>query len=337
MRILVTGGTGYIGSHTVVELILAEHDVVIVDNFANSKPSVAGRIGEITGLRPLVIEVDVRDEKALDAVVAGGDFDAVIHFAALKSVAESVAKPLDYYETNIGGSTTLFRVLDRHGVRTVVFSSSATVYGESDDLPFTESSPTQPPINPYGWTKLIMEQILSDLHRSDDRWNVGILRYFNPVGAHESGLIGEDPNDLPNNLMPYITQVAAEKLPELRIFGGDYPTPDGTAIRDYIHVVDLAKGHLEALSRLSADPGFHVWNLGTGRGTSVLEMVNAFERATGVEVPHRIVERRPGDVIASYADVSKAAVELGWEATLDVERMCSDAWRWQIQSGRFSE
>jgi UDP-glucose 4-epimerase len=329
MRVLVTGGTGYIGSHTVVELVLAGHEVVIIDNLANSKESVIGRIGQITGLIPDFEVVDLRDEDRLEAVIAGARFEACIHFAGLKAVGESIAQPLRYYDFNVVGSTTLLRVLARHDVRTVVFSSSATVYGEPDVVPVTEAMPTKPPTNPYGWTKLMIEQILTDVHRADPRWNVALLRYFNPVGAHGSGLIGEDPNDIPNNLMPYISQVAAEKLPQLSIYGNDYPTPDGTGVRDYIHVVDLAKGHLAALDRLATDPGLHVWNLGTGRGTSVLELVAAFERAARVKVPYQIVDRRPGDVAETWADPGKAATELGWRAGLSVDDMCGDTWRWQ--------
>lgn len=329
MRVLVTGGTGYIGSHTVVELILAGHDVSIVDNLANSKVSVLDRVGEITGLVPEFSIADIRDEAALEAVVSAGAFDACVHFAGLKAVGESVARPLDYYDANVGGSATLLRVLERHGVRTVVFSSSATVYGEPDTVPVTESTPTKPPTNPYGWTKLMIEQILSDAHTADPRWNVALLRYFNPVGAHQSGLIGEDPNDIPNNLMPYISQVAAEKLPVLSVYGNDYPTPDGTGVRDYIHVVDLAKGHLAALDHLARDPGLRIWNLGTGKGTSVLELVDSFERSAHLKVPYKIVERRPGDVAETWADPSKAGEELGWTAKLTVDDMCTDTWRWQ--------
>lgn len=329
MRVLVTGGTGYIGSHTVVELILAGHDVVIVDNLDNSKPSVVSRIGEIVGLEPRFVEVDIRDETGLESVVADAGFDSCVHFAGLKAVGESVQKPLEYYDANVAGSVSLFRVLQRHGVHKVVFSSSATVYGEPDAVPITEEMPTKPPTNPYGWTKLMIEQILADLHRSDPAWNVALLRYFNPVGAHQSGVIGEDPNDTPNNLMPYISQVAAEKLPKLMVFGNDYPTVDGTGVRDYIHVVDLAKGHLAALDRLALDPGLHVWNLGTGRGTSVLELVAAFERAAKLRIPYEVVGRRTGDVAETWADPTLAARELAWKAELTVDDMCADTWAWQ--------
>lgn len=334
MRVLVTGGTGYIGSHTVVELLLEGHDVVIVDSLANSKASVVDRIGEITGRSPELRVADIRDEEAIEKVVAGADFDAVIHFAGLKAVGESVARPLGYYDANVAGSVTLFRVLDRHDVRTVVFSSSATVYGDPDAVPVVETMPTRPPTNPYGRTKLMIEQILSDLYQSDHRWRVGLLRYFNPVGAHESGVIGEDPNDIPNNLMPYIAQVATERLPRLQVFGADYDTVDGTGVRDYIHVVDLARGHLAALRRLEAEGGLHVWNLGTGTGTSVLELVEAFERASAARVPYDIVDRRPGDVAAIWADASKAERELEWTARRSIEEMCGDTWRWQQYANR---
>jgi len=329
MRVLVTGGTGFIGSHTVVELLAAGHDVVIVDNLINSKRPVLDRVGEITGTVPEFHEADIRDEAALDRIVDGGGFEAVIHFAGLKAVGESVQRPLDYWDANVGGSTTLFGVLDRHDVRTVVFSSSATAYGDPDVVPVTEDMPTKPATNPYGGTKQVIEQILTDLHTADPRWNVALLRYFNPVGAHQSGLIGEDPNDLPNNLMPIVARVAAGLLPEVRVFGTDYPTPDGSGVRDYIHVVDLAFGHLAALDRLAADPGCHIWNLGTGHGTSVLEVIAAFGAATGRDIPHRLADRRPGDVAETWADVTKAERDLGWRATRTIEEMCADTWRWQ--------
>jgi UDP-glucose 4-epimerase len=329
MRVLVTGGTGFIGSHTVVELIGSGHEVVIVDSLINSKQSVLDRIAQITGTRPELHIADIRDEAALDLIVASGGFEAVVHFAGLKAVGESVARPLDYWDANVGGSTTLFRVLERHGVRTVVFSSSATVYGDPDEVPVREDMPTKPPTNPYGATKQAIEQILTDLHTADNRWNVALLRYFNPVGAHPSGLIGEDPNDLPNNLMPIVAQVAAGKLPEVPVFGTDYPTPDGSGVRDYIHVVDLADGHLAALDRLAESPGRHAWNLGTGSGTSVLELIESFVRATGRAVPRRLTDRRPGDVAETWADVGKAERELGWRARRSVDEMCADTWRWQ--------
>lgn len=329
MRILVTGGAGFIGSHTVVELILAGHSVEIVDDLSNAKRTVMDRIERITGLRPPLHVVDIRDEPGLDQVIAGRGFEAAVHFAGLKAVGESVEKPLDYYDVNVGGSATLLRVLQRHGVRRFVFSSSCTVYGEPDRVPVTEEMPIKPATNPYGRTKQIIEQMLQDVHGSDGSWSVALLRYFNPVGAHPSGLIGEDPNDVPNNLMPYITQVAAERIPELRVFGDDYPTRDGTGVRDYIHVVDLAAGHVAALDAISEGGGVRVWNLGTGAGTSVLELVHAFERATGVKVPYRIVGRRPGDVAETWSDPSKAERELGWSSRRGIEEMCADAWRWQ--------
>lgn len=329
MRVLVTGGTGFIGSHTVVELIEAGHQVVIVDNLVNSKRSVVDRVAEIAGTAPKLHVADIRDEAVLDRIVGGGQFEAVIHFAGLKAVGESVQRPLDYWDANVGGSTTLFRVLDRHDVRTVVFSSSATVYGDPDEVPVREDMPTKPATNPYGGTKQVIEQILTDLHTSDPRWNVALLRYFNPVGAHQSGLIGEDPNDIPNNLMPIVAQVAGGKLSEVSVYGTDYPTPDGSGVRDYIHVVDLAEGHLAALDRLAVAPGRHVWNLGTGSGTSVVEVIAAFARATGIDIPHRAAERRPGDVAETWADVSKAQQELGWRAERKIDEMCADTWRWQ--------
>ncbi len=329
MRILVTGGTGFIGSHTAVALITAGHDVQIIDNLVNSKRPVVDRLAQIAGTVPEFHQADIRDEAALDRIISGGGFEAVIHFAGLKAVGESVQRPLDYWDANVGGSTTLFRVLDRHDVRTVVFSSSATAYGDPDVVPVTEDMPTKPATNPYGGTKQVIEQILTDLHVADQRWNVALLRYFNPVGAHRSGLIGEDPNDLPNNLMPIVARVAAGLLPEVRVFGTDYPTPDGSGVRDYIHVVDLADGHLAALDRLAADPGCHIWNLGTGHGTSVLEIIAAFGRATGNDIPYRTADRRPGDVAETWADVSKAARELGWRAARTIDEMCADTWRWQ--------
>jgi UDP-glucose 4-epimerase len=329
MRVLVTGGTGFIGSHTVVELIGAGHEVVIVDNLVNSKRSVVDRVAQITGTAPEFHEADIRDEAALDRIVSGGRFEAVMHFAGLKAVGESVQRPLDYWDVNVGGSTTLFRVLDRHNVQTVVFSSSATAYGDPDVVPVTEDMPTKPATNPYGGTKQVIEQILTDLHRSGPGWNIALLRYFNPVGAHESGLIGEDPNDIPNNLMPIVAQVAAGILPEVRVFGTDYPTRDGSGVRDYIHVVDLAEGHLAALNRLAFDPGCHIWNLGTGNGTTVLEVIAAFGAATGRDIPYRLADRRPGDVAETWAEVTKAQRELGWQAGRTIEAMCADTWRWQ--------
>ena len=329
MKILVTGGAGYIGSHTVVELILDGHDVVILDDLSNSKASVMDRIGEITGVVPELTVGDIRDRTLLDHVMGGVEFDAVMHFAALKAVGESVREPLKYWDVNVAGSLRLIEAMVDHDIDRIVFSSSATVYGDPDAVPVSEASPVRPPSNPYGWTKLVIEQMLTDTSVAHSNWGIALLRYFNPIGAHESGVIGEDPNDEPNNLMPYIAQVASERLPELRVFGNDYPTRDGTGIRDYLHVVDLAKGHTAALDKLMEGPGRRVYNLGTGRGTSVLELVSAFEEASGVSVPFRVVERRPGDVAELWADASLAERELGWTATRGIEQMCVDTWRWQ--------
>lgn len=329
MKILVTGGAGFIGSHTVVELVLDGHEAVVYDSMVNAKPSVIDRLEQITGYSVPFIQGDVRDAEALDRAMAGAGFDAVIHFAGLKAVGESVETPLEYFDVNVGGSITVLEAMHRHSIDTFLFSSSATVYGDPERLPIPEDAPRHPPTNPYGRSKLMVEQILEDVTRARPDQRIGVLRYFNPVGAHESGLIGEDPNDIPNNLMPYIAQVAAERLPRLYVFGADYPTPDGTGVRDFIHVVDLAKGHVAALRRLQEVSGLHVWNLGTGTGTSVLELVAAFERAAGVAVPYEITARRPGDVAATYADPTRANQELGWTAERDIEAMCADTWRWQ--------
>ncbi|GAB6050666.1 UDP-glucose 4-epimerase GalE [Hydrogenophilus islandicus] len=334
MRILVTGGAGYIGSHTVVVLLEAGFEVVVFDNFSNSHPEALRRVEQITGRRVTVIEGDVRDRAALDAAFARYPSDAVIHFAGKKAVGESVAKPLLYYDHNVVGSLRLLEAMAAAGVKCLVFSSSATVYGEPQQLPLTETHPLSA-TNPYGRTKLIIEEMLRDTFRADPTWRIAILRYFNPVGAHPSGLIGEDPNDIPNNLMPFITQVAVGKLPKLRIFGNDYPTPDGTGVRDYLHVMDLAEGHLAALRALlapDAPPRCEAFNLGTGRGVSVLEMVRAFEAASGRRIPYEIAPRRPGDVAACWADPSKAHTELGWRASRTLAEMCRDAWRWQAQN-----
>lgn len=328
-KILVTGGTGYIGSHTIVDLLASGHEVEIVDNLSNSTESVVDRIGEVAGSVPRLHQVDLRNREALDDVFGSQAFDAVFHFAGLKSVAESVASPLAYFDCNVGGAVTLLESMSNHGVRQIVFSSSATVYGDPAEIPVSETTPTGEPANPYGRTKLMIEQILMDLFRSDDRWNIGILRYFNPVGAHPSGLLGETPTGVPNNLMPYLTQVAAGARDGLEVFGDDYPTSDGTGVRDFVHVVDLAQGHLAAFSRMLEHPGLGIWNLGTGRGTSVLDLVTAFERSTGVVVPRRIGGRRPGDIAAVWADVTKAEHELGWQAHLGIEDMCRDAWLWE--------
>ena len=328
MRVLVTGGAGYIGSHTCVELLTAGHQVVVIDNLSNSKEAALARVREIAGRSLAFVKADLRDREALDAVLRDDTFDAVIHFAGLKAVGESTEIPLDYYDNNIGGTLTLCHAMAAAGVKRLVFSSSATVYGDPASVPIREDF-TLSATNPYGRTKLYIEEILRDLQRADDGWDIALLRYFNPVGAHPSGRIGEDPNGIPNNLMPYIAQVAIGKLPQLQVFGDDYDTPDGTGVRDYIHVVDLARGHLAALTRLSARPGVVTYNLGTGRGYSVLEMAEAFARISGRRVPHQVVGRRPGDIAICYADPSLAHAELGWRAKLGIDDMVRDGWRWQ--------
>ncbi|HEU4915705.1 MAG TPA: UDP-glucose 4-epimerase GalE [Acidimicrobiia bacterium] len=330
MRVLVTGGAGFIGSHTVISLIEAGHEAVIVDNLANAKRSVLGRIARIAAEEPEFIEADVRDLDAMEKVLQSG-FDACVHFAALKAVGESVEKPLQYYDNNVGGTFALLEALTQAGVKTFVFSSSATVYGDPDpeSLPLTESTPIGAATNPYGWTKIMMEQILRDAQVSDAEWSISILRYFNPVGAHPSGLIGEDPSGVPNNLMPYVAKVAAGELARVRVFGDDYPTPDGTGVRDFVHVVDLAEGHVRALERHGADSGVFTYNLGTGQGRSVMEVIAAYEQQSGRPIPYEIVGRRAGDVAANWADVSKAAAELGWQAERGLDDMCADSWRWQ--------
>jgi len=325
---LITGGTGYIGSHTVVELMAAGHDVFILDNLCNSKASVLDRIQRIVGRRPRFEQIDVRDRPALRRIFSSHRFDAVVHFAGLKAVGESVEKPLEYYDNNVSGSVALFDCMGEAGLRTIVFSSSATVYGEPATVPIREDFPLSAS-NPYGRSKLMIEDVLRDTAAADSAWRIALLRYFNPVGAHSSGLIGESPNGIPNNLVPYIAQVAVGKLKELRVFGDDYPTPDGTGVRDYIHVVDLARGHLAALNALRQRPGVLTVNLGTGRGYSVLEMVRAFAAASGKPVHYRVVGRRPGDIAHCYADPSLARATLGWQAQLGIDAMCADAWRWQ--------
>ncbi len=327
-RILVTGGAGYIGSHTCVELLDAGYEVVVVDNLSNSSFTALERVQELTGKPLTFIQADLRDKPAMDEILREYPVDAVIHFAGLKAVGESVEKPLEYYENNVGGTLNLLFAMRAAEVRALVFSSSATVYGDPASLPIREDFPLSA-TNPYGRSKLIIEEILRDLHHSDPAWDIAILRYFNPVGAHPSGRIGESPNDIPNNLMPYISQVAVGRLERLSVFGGDYPTPDGTGVRDYIHVVDLALGHLKALEKLAAHPGLVTYNLGTGRGYSVLEMVKAFSEASGREIPYRITDRRPGDIAACWADPSLAERELGWKATRGLREMCEDTWRWQ--------
>ena len=331
MTILVTGAAGYIGSHTCLELLEAGYDVVAVDNLLNSSEESLKRIQQITGKSLKFYQVDLLDKPALENIFDANQVDAVIHFAGLKAVGESVAFPLNYYHNNVTGSVTLFEVMRSHQVKRVVFSSSATVYGDPSELPIKEGFPLAP-ANPYGQTKYMIEQILKDIYGSDNAWSIVILRYFNPVGAHSSGLIGEDPNGIPNNLLPFIAQVAVGKLAELSVFGNDYPTPDGTGIRDYIHVVDLARGHVKALPRLMENTGVMIYNLGTGRGHSVLEMVKAFERASGKEIPYRFVARRPGDIAACYADPSRAEAELDWQTSNSLDDMCADTWCWQSRN-----
>lgn len=328
MRILVTGGAGYIGSHTCVALLGEGYEVAILDNLSNSSMEAIERIKLIAKRRPDFFNADVREQVAVELVFDKFKPDAVIHFAGLKSVGESVQDPLRYYDWNVTGSLTLFQVMAKRGVKTLIFSSSASVYGDAADVPIRENAPIAP-ANPYGQSKAMIERILADLVAADSEWRVARLRYFNPMGAHESGLIGEDPNGVPNNLSPYISQVAVGKLNELKIFGGDYPTPDGTGVRDYIHVMDLALGHLAALNHLARAQGLLTLNLGTGRGCSVLEMVTAFEKACGKPVPYRVVDRRPGDVAQSFADPSEAARTLGWSTRWNLDDMCRDAWRWQ--------
>ena len=330
--ILVTGGTGFIGSHTCVELINAGYDVVVFDNLVNSKEESLNRIEKITGTRPRFYKVDMLDRAGVWDIFEKESISSVIHFAGLKAVGESVEKPWEYYQNNIEGTLILVDVMRAHGVKNIVFSSSATVYGDPAFVPITEECPLGNPTNPYGQTKKMLEQILSDLYVADHEWNVSLLRYFNPIGAHPSGLMGEDPNGIPNNLMPYITQVALGKLPKLGVFGDDYDTHDGTGVRDYIHVVDLARGHVKTLQAVEGQTGVHVWNLGTGKGYSVLDVVKAFEAATGKKVPYQIKPRRAGDIATCYASADKAKLDLGWEAQYDIEDMCRDAWNWQMKN-----
>lgn len=330
--VLVTGGAGFIGSHTSVELLNAGYDIIILDNFVNSKPESLKRIKELTGKDFKFYQADIRDEEAMTKVFAENKIDAVIHFAGLKSVPQSVKEPLNYYDNNIAGTVRLCRVMDKAGCKKLVFSSSATVYGSKNPSPLREDMPTGGTTNPYGTTKYFIEQILQDLCISDSEWGVSILRYFNPIGAHKSGRIGEDPNGIPGNLMPYITQVAIGKLECLNVCGNDYPTPDGTGVRDYIHVVDLALGHIKALDRLLKVKGCEVYNLGTGKGYSVLDVVKAFEKASGIKINYRIAPRRAGDVACCYADATKAKEVLGWQAQYDIDDMCADSWRWQSQN-----
>lgn len=327
-KILLTGGAGYIGSHTCVELLSSGYDVVVVDNLNNSSRESINRVEKISGKSISFYEIDILDSEGLSQVFKEQQIDSVIHFAGLKAVGESVSKPLEYYRNNIAGTITLCQVMQEFDVFDIVFSSSATVYGDPESLPIKEDFPLSA-TNPYGRSKLVIEEILRDLAISDSRWNVSLLRYFNPVGAHESGMIGEDPSGIPNNLMPYIAQVASGKLESLSVFGGDYPTTDGTGVRDYIHVVDLAKGHLKALEYMQQHSGVDVFNLGTGEGYSVLEMMSAFEQASGKKIPYKVVERRSGDIAECYADPALAEEELGWKAELGLAEMCADTWRWQ--------
>lgn len=331
MAVLVTGGMGYIGSHTTVELLKEGYEVVIVDNLSNSKELVKDRIKAITGKEPKFYKYDVLNKEDMDKVFSENTIDSVIHFAGFKAVGESMAKPLEYYHNNLTSTFVLLELMRKYGVKNFVFSSSATVYGDAKIIPITEEAPLSA-TNPYGRTKLMLEEILRDLYSSDNSWNIALLRYFNPVGAHESGTIGEDPCGIPNNLMPFITKVAIGELKELSVFGDDYDTPDGTGVRDYIHVVDLAKGHLKALEKLKTNSGLVTYNLGTGNGYSVLDIVKAFSEASGREIPYKITARRPGDIATCYSEPRKANEELGWTAEKGIKEMCEDSWRWQSQN-----
>ncbi len=330
MSILVTGGAGYIGTHTLVELLENDYDVVVMDNFSNSSPKAIAAVEEMTGKKIPFYQADISSREDLEKIFAEHpDIREVINFASLKAVGESVEKPWEYYNNNIGGTLTLLDVMRKHGAKNFVFSSSATVYGDPATVPITEECPKGTCTNPYGWTKWMLEQILVDMQKADPEWNMVVLRYFNPIGAHPSGKIGENPNGRPNNLMPYISQVAVGKLPELGVFGNDYNTPDGTGVRDYIHVVDLARAHVKAIDKLRTNPGCFICNLGTGRGYSVLELLSTFERVNGLKVPYSIKPRRAGDIAECYASPQKAKEELGWEAEFGVEEMCRDTWNWQ--------
>ena len=331
MNILVTGGAGFIGSHTCVELINSGHRVVVADDLSNSKETVLSHIEKITGTRPAFYRTDIRDEAALTELFRNEPIDAVIHFAGYKAVGESTVKPLEYYDNNIGSTLTLLKVMRGFGVRKIVFSSSATVYGDPAFVPITEDCPMGETTNPYGTSKAMQERILTDLSKSDPAWSVMLLRYFNPIGAHESGLLGEDPKGIPNNLMPYVARVAGGKLPVVHVFGNDYPTPDGTGIRDYIHVVDLAAGHVRAIEHMGEGDGVRIYNLGTGTGYSVLDVIHAFSEAAGFEIPYIIDPRRLGDIAVCYSDPSKAGEELGWKAERGLKEMCRDSWNWQTR------
>ena len=331
MKVLVTGGAGYIGSHTVLELLERGYDVVVVDNLVNSVRESLRRVEKLAGRKVIFYENDVRDRAAMELIFTAHDIDWVVHFAGLKCVPESVKKPVEYYDNNLNSTLVLLETMQKFGVKKIVFSSSATVYGDPAELPLRETSPLNPTTNPYGATKVMQENILKDVYTADKGWTVALLRYFNPIGAHESGLIGEDPKGIPNNLMPYVAQVASGKLERVNVFGTDYPTPDGTGVRDYIHVVDLAKGHIAAIEKLT-EPGVYVYNLGTGIGYSVLEMVAAFSKACGRQLPYVVGPRRPGDIATCYASAEKAEKELGWKAEYDLEKMCRDHWNWQKQN-----
>lgn len=332
MKILVTGGAGYIGSHTCVELLEKGYETVIVDNLYNASEKAVGRVKEITGKDLVFYNADIRDYGKMNSIFSEEKPDIVIHFAGLKAVGESVAKPLMYYENNIAGTLNLCKVMHENGCKNIIFSSSATVYGDPAFIPITEECPKGVCTNPYGWTKHMLEQILTDLHTADEEWNVILLRYFNPIGAHKSGMIGEDPKGIPNNLLPYVAQVAIGKLPCVGVFGNDYDTPDGTGVRDYIHVVDLAKGHVKAIDKIKEKPGVKVYNLGTGNGYSVLDVIKAFSNACGKDLPYEVKARRPGDIATCYADASLAKEELLWEAEYGLEEMCEDSWRWQSKN-----
>ena len=331
MKILVTGGAGFIASHTNVELLNAGYDVVIVDNLVNSSRESVARVEELTGKKISFYEEDLLNEKAIDAIFEKENIDSVIHFAALKAVGESCQIPLRYFDNNLTGTLNLLKVMEKHGVKSIVFSSSATVYGKPESVPIREDFPLSVS-NPYGRTKLIIEDMLRDIYKSDNEWDIALLRYFNPIGAHESGMIGENPHGIPNNLLPYVAKVAAGQLECVNVFGDDYDTPDGTGVRDYIHVVDLATGHIKALEKLVTHPGLVTYNLGTGVGYSVLDIIKNFEKACGKEIPYKITPRRPGDIDMCYADPAKAKEELGWEATRSIDKMCEDAWRWQTKN-----
>ena len=329
MKILVTGGAGYIGSHTCVELLNAGYEVVVMDNLYNASEKALDRVEQITGKKLTFYKTDMLDREGVHEIFEKESIDAVIHFAGLKAVGESVVKPIEYYYNNMAGTLILCDEMRNHGVKNIIFSSSATVYGDPAQIPITEECPKGTPTNPYGWTKSMLEQVLTDIHTADPEWNVILLRYFNPIGAHKSGLIGEDPKGIPNNLLPYIAQVAIGKLKQLSVFGNDYPTPDGTGVRDYIHVVDLAKGHVAAIKKLADKEGVSIYNLGTGKGYSVMDVLHAFERACGHEIPYVVKDRRPGDIATCYSKCDKAAKELGWTAQYDIDEMCADSWNWQ--------